>query len=86
MGDRSIVLHWSTAIGILKGVFFCMSGFGSTFQKGGGLELVAFADADYASKASWQEVSFPWGGDVCGCVRACAGFLGLRSASNSLDY
>ena len=40
-------LHWRTAIGILAHVF-STSDFGITFQKGSGLELVAFADADYA--------------------------------------
>ena len=38
-------LHWRTAIGILAHVF-STSDFGITFQKGSGLELVAFADAD----------------------------------------
>ena len=32
--------------------FFFTSDFGITFQKENGLELVAFADADYASKAT----------------------------------
>ena len=33
-------------------MFFSTSDFGITFQRGSGLELVAFADADYASKAT----------------------------------
>ena len=47
----------STAIVILE-FFVFTSDFGITFQKGNGLELVAFADADYASKATdWRSVS-----------------------------
>ena len=38
-------LHWRTAIGISEYVF-STNDFGTTFQKRGGLELVAFADAD----------------------------------------
>ena len=42
-------IHWKTAVGILEYVFFT-SDFVITFQRGSGLELVAYADADYASK------------------------------------
>ena len=44
-------VHLSTAIDGLEYVFFT-SDFGIKFQKGSGLGLVAFADADYASKAT----------------------------------
>ena len=44
-------VQWRTAIGILEYVF-STSDFGMTFHKGSGLELVAFADADYASKTT----------------------------------
>ena len=44
-------IHWKTAVGISDYVFFT-SDFGITFQRGSGLELVAYADADYASKAT----------------------------------
>ena len=40
--------HWTAAIGILEYVS-CTSDFGITFQRGSGLRLVAFADANYAS-------------------------------------
>ena len=68
----------STAIDGLEYVFFT-SDFGIKFQKGSGLGLVAFADADYASKATDRT-------SVSGRVVMCAGacvcwFLGLRSAS-----
>ena len=44
-------VHWSTGIGILEYVFG-PSDLGVTFQRGRGLELVEFADADNASKAT----------------------------------
>ena len=44
-------VHWRTAMGVLEYVF-STSDFGITFQKESGLELVKFADADYASKAA----------------------------------
>ena len=44
-------VHWRTAIGMLEYVF-STSDFSIMFQKGSGLELIAFADADYASKAA----------------------------------
>ena len=44
-------VHWKTPIGILEYVF-STSDFGITLQRGSGLELIAFADADYASKAT----------------------------------
>ena len=71
-------VHLSTAIDGLEYVFFT-SDFGIKFQKGSGLGLVAFADADYASKATDRT-------SVSGRVVMCAGacvcwFLGLRSAS-----
>ena len=58
-------VHWRTAIGILEYVF-STSGFGITFQRGSGLELVAYADADYASKATDRR-------SVSGGVVMCAG-------------
>ena len=61
-------VHWRTAIGILEYVF-STSDFIITFQKGSGLELVAFADADYASKAAdRRSVS---GGGAIMCAGAC---------------
>ena len=60
-------IHWKTTVGILEYVFFT-SGFGITFQRGSGLELVAYADADYASNATdRRSVS---GGAVM-CAEAC---------------
>ena len=47
-------------------VFFFTSDFGITFQKENGLELVAFADADYASKATDRR-------SVSGGAVTCAG-------------
>ena len=44
-------VHRRTAIGILEYVLSA-SHFGITFQRGSGLELVVYADADYASKAA----------------------------------
>ena len=44
-------IHWKAAMGILEYVF-CTSDFGITFERGGGLKLVPFADANYASKAT----------------------------------
>ena len=41
--------------------------FGITFQKSSGLELVAFADADYASKATDRR-SVSGGAVMCRCV------------------
>ena len=61
-------VHCNTAIGNLECVFGT-SDFGVTFQRGSGLKLVAFADADYASKATdRRSVS---GGAVL-CAGACA--------------
>ena len=59
-------VHWKTAIGILEYVF-STSDFGITFQSGSGLELVAFVDCDYASKATARSVS---GGAIM-CAGAC---------------
>ena len=60
-------IHRKTAVGIFEYVFFT-SDFGITFQRGSGLELVAYADADYASKATdRRSVS---GGAIM-CARAC---------------
>ena len=42
-------IHRKTAVGVLECVFFT-SDFCFTCQRGSGLELVAYADADYASK------------------------------------
>ena len=59
-------------------MFFSTSDFGITFQRGSGVELIAFADADYASKASdRRSVS---GGLLCVRGRVCAGFLELKNA------
>ena len=60
-------IHWKTAVGIFYCVFFT-SDIGITFQRGSRLELVAYADADYASKATdRRSVS---GGAVM-CAGAC---------------
>ena len=47
-------------------MLFLTSDFGITFQRGSGLELVAFADADYASKATDRR-------SVSGGAIMCAG-------------
>ena len=67
-------IHWKTAVGILDDVFF-MSDLGITFQRDSGLELVAYVDADYASKATDRR-------SVSGGAQghACAGFRELKSA------
>ena len=44
-------VHGKTAVGILEFVF-STSDFGITFQIGSELELIAYADADYASTAT----------------------------------
>ena len=44
-------IHWKKAVGNSEYVFFT-SDFGIPFQRGSGLELVAYADADYASKTT----------------------------------
>ena len=60
-------VHWRTVTGVLEHVF-STNDFGIALQKGSGLELVAFADADYASKATdRRSVS---GGDIM-CAGAC---------------
>ena len=63
-------------IGILEDVF-ATSDFRSTFQRGSGLELVVYADSDYASRlivgGCLVAPSRAWG-------HACAGFGELRSA------
>ena len=60
-------VHWKTAVGISEYVFFT-SDFGITLQRGSGLELVAYADADYASKATDRKsVS----GEAAMCAGAC---------------
>ena len=68
------VIHWKTAVGILEYVLFT-SDFGITFQRGSVLELVAYADADYASNATDRR-------SVSGGAQehACAGFRGFKSA------
>ena len=58
-------MHWSTVISILYNMF-CTSDFVIAFQKGRGLELVAFAEVDDASKATGRR-------SVCGGVVMCAG-------------
>ena len=70
------MIHWKTAVGILEYVFV-KSDFGITFQRGSGLQLVADADADYASNATdRRSVS---GGLSCAQEHACARFRGLKS-------
>ena len=60
-------IHWKRAIGILGFVFFA-NNFGITFQRGSGLGLVAYADADYTNKAIYRRsVS----GGVVMCAEAC---------------
>ena len=49
-------------------MFFFTSDFGITFQRGSGLELVAYADTDYASKAA--DGRLVSGGAVM-CAGAC---------------
>ena len=58
-------VHWRKAICSLEYVFSTRD-FGITFQKGSGLELVEFADADYASKAAARR-------SVSGGAIMCAG-------------
>ena len=62
-------IHWKAAIGILEYVF-CTSDFGITFERGGGLELVAFADANYASKATDRR-SVSGGAVMCAGASVC---------------
>ena len=63
--------HWRTAVGILEYVFIYEC-FGITFQRDGKLELIANADADYASKATdKRSVS----GGVVTCAWACVGWF-----------
>ena len=57
--------HCKAVIVIFEYVF-CTSDFGITFERGGGLELVAFADANYASKATDRR-------SVSGGAVMCAG-------------
>ena len=63
-------VHCRSAIGILEHDF-STSGFSITFHKGGGLELVAFADADYASKATDRR-SVSSGAIMCAGACACS--------------
>ena len=63
-------VHWRTAISILEHDF-STSDFSITFQKGGGLELVAFADADYASKATDRR-SVSGGAIMCAGACVCS--------------
>ena len=71
-------VHRETPVDILEYVFFT-SDFGITLQRGSGLELVAYADADYASTATdRRSVSSRL---ACAQGHACASFRGLRSAS-----
>ena len=58
-------VHWRTAICIVEYVFSTRE-IGITFQKGSGLELVGFTDADYASKAADRR-------SVSGGAIMCAG-------------
>ena len=58
-------VNWKTAVGILEYVIFTR-GFGITFQRGSGLELVAYADADYANTATERK-------SVSGGAVMCAG-------------
>ena len=68
---------WSTSIGILEYVFGT-SDFGVTFQRGRGLELVAFDESNCASKVT-DKRSVSGGALMCVWVRACSVFLGVRS-------
>ena len=55
--------RWRTAVGSLE--YVCStSDFGIAFRKGSGLELVAFADADYANKAAGRR-SVQHGAVIC---------------------
>ena len=60
-------VHWSTAIGIFEH-FFGTDDFGITFLRRGGIELVAFADADYVSNATDRRSGF---GGAAMCAGAC---------------
>ena len=65
--DRPREVHWRTAVGIFE-FGFSTSEFDHTFQKGSGLELVAFADANYTNKATdWTPVY----GRAILCAGAC---------------
>ena len=60
-------VHWRTAVGTLEYVL-STSNSGITFQKGSGSDLLAFEDADYASKAAdRRSVS----GEAIMCAGAC---------------
>ena len=64
-------------------MFFPTSDFGITFQRGSGLELVAFADADYASKATdRRSVS---GGAIM-CAGACVLVFQNSKMRDALDH
>ena len=71
-------IHWKTAVGIIEYVFFTRD-FSNTFQRGSGLELVAYADEDYAPARPLIGGRFPVG-QSCAQEHACAGFRGLKSA------
>ena len=60
-------IHWETTVGILEYVFFTID-FGITFQRGKRLDLVDYADADYASNATDRR---PVSGGAVMCAGAC---------------
>ena len=62
-------IHWKTAVDILE-YFFFTSDFGITFQRGNGLELVAYADTDYASNATDRR-SVSGGAVMCAGAYVC---------------
>ena len=62
-------IHWKTAVGIMEYVFFTID-FGTTFHRGSGLEMVAYTDADYASKAADRR-SVSGGAIICAAASVC---------------
>ena len=70
--NRPREVRWKTAGGIFLYVF-AKSDFGIMFQEGSRLEVVAFADADYANKATYRRPVYGGaimcaGAYVCWCV------------------
>ena len=78
--DQPREVHWRTAIGVLQYAHFT-SDFGIMFHKGSGVEMVAFADDDYASKAAdRRSIS----GRAVTCAGACVHwFSRTRNAARS---
>ena len=62
-------VHASTAINIMR-VYVSTSDCGITFHKGSGLELVAFADEDYANVAT-DKRSLSGGAVMCAGACVC---------------